>query len=239
MDESTLHRFGPIIDVLMDRLKVYASRIAPANKMKRGQIEVAFEPLRRQDMIKAVFCSTLSSMKASDRYDTVSTIEFWREIQGGGSRDATDSLLAATEKALLEGVSIERLFLVRGWASAGPARGAPLINEHEALCKRFSNYKLGYYVVFEEKDYLKLREKQHVGVCRIASQGADFVLQPSYSAKESGSGEDLIALNYVLGKDSTDAFAQGIKSLWSSSGNQGRILKSWAEVEAALQVERR
>jgi hypothetical protein len=73
-DEPTLHRFGPVIDVVMRRLKQYATRISHANTSTAGT--VSFEPLRRQDMIEAVFCSTLNGMKAPDEYDTVGTLEF-------------------------------------------------------------------------------------------------------------------------------------------------------------------
>ncbi|MGA8807669.1 MAG: hypothetical protein WB973_07300 [Thermoanaerobaculia bacterium] len=233
-EESTLHRFGPVINVVIGRLKDYADLITRANKTKTG--EVAFEPLRRQDMIEAVFCSTLSAMQETDEYDTVSTLEFWREIQGGGARDNRnniDSLLNATKKALDRGVKNRRLFLVQGWNLHGAAPGEALIEGHESLRAKYPDkYTLGYYVVSKE-NYLSLRQRQHVGVCRVRSQGVDFVLQPSYSIREGDGGERLIKLNYVLGTEAADKFAHGIETLWTSD-TQGKRFPSWAKVLEAF-----
>jgi hypothetical protein len=235
-DESTLHRFGPVINVVMGRLKEYADRIARANRNKTGK--VAFEPLRRQDMIEEVFCSTLSVMVDGDAYDTVSTLEFWREIEGGteaGTRNSIDSLLAATKSALDRGVVNRRLFLIQN-RSAAAAAPAALIQGHENLRARYSDiYTLGYYLASGPEEYTDLRNRYHVGVCRVRSQDEAFVLRPSYSLRNDGS-ERLIALNYDLGKDAADRCAVGIDALWKSGSPTGRLFSRWDDVSKALAI---
>ncbi|HYC93603.1 MAG TPA: hypothetical protein VEO54_30645 [Thermoanaerobaculia bacterium] len=230
-DESTLHRFGPVIDVVMRRLKEYAAIVSSANSNKQGH--VAFAPLRRQDMIEAVFCSTLRAMQKPDEYDTVSTLEFWREIEGDRGAQHQSSfhnLLSATKTALENGVTNRRLFLVQGWNLDSAKANESLIEGHEALRKNFPDkYTLGYYVVTQPNTYLNLKRTLHVGVCRVPSQGVDFVLQPEYSVRSDGS-ERLVALNYLLGTTEAQGFALAISNLWDSENLQGERFSNWADV---------
>jgi hypothetical protein len=231
--ESTLHLFGPVIDVVMGRLNEYTGAIAKAND--GATVTLAFRPLRRQDMIQAVFCATLDAMNETDEYDTVSTLEFWREIEGDGDTESAhnvDTLLKATQESLKRRVKNRRLFLVPGWDLASVRPSEALIEGHEALAAQYGDrYTLGYYVVDDPAEYKKLKERYHVGVCRIRSRHVDFVLQPSYTARKGDVSDRLIALNYVLGTAKADTMAQAIDRLWESKNSQGKKRAScWAEV---------
>ena len=234
--EPTMHLFGPVIDVVTDRLRTYADRINNVNERLEGYLP--FDPLRRQDMIEAVFCATLNSMEASDDYDTVSTVEFWREIRGGsGTADTTTHFLTETGKALRRGVHTRRLFLVPGWDISNVRPYVPVLKQHEYLRAEYlGKYDLGYYIVHGEREYHELRHKLHVGVCRVKSKGVDFVLRPKYDGGRWGYGpERLTSLDYALGTTPADASKHDIDTLWDSGRQHGvQLLENWADVEEVL-----
>lgn len=234
-EEPTMHLFGPVIDVVTGRLENYANGIDYVNGRMEG--ELPFAPLRRQDMIEAVFCATLKSMKSPDVYDTVSTVEFWREIQeGSGLTDATARLLAETKKSLARGVCTRRLFLVPSWDIGRAVPFTGLLKEHDDLRADYPDkYELAYYIVPNQKEYDMLRTNLHVGVCSMPSMGVDFVLKPRYESRAGGYLERLAALDYRLGRTTAETFKHGIDTLWNSGGRHGaRLLNKWDDVAKVL-----
>jgi len=81
---------------------------------------------------------------------------------------------------------------------------------------------------------IDLRNRYHVGVCSVRSQGEAFVLRPSYSLRSDGS-ERLIALNYDLGNDAAERCAVGIDTLWKPNAT-GRFFSRWEDVSRALGI---
>ncbi len=219
-------RFGPLLDVIFDRVEFYASAIRRAAKGAKG--EFPFMPLSRSEMVDEIFSATLATLTEGDRYETLSTIEFWRHLREHRGR-AISKFQKATSAALGRGVAIKRLMLVNPNSRDLDACDR-VARAHETLKKRFGTlYDLAFLVPRNEAEYYDLRAQFHLGIFQIDnSPGEAFVLVPEYDGEK---GERLTNVAYVLQPQEVASTRAELEALWSEPD---QITSTWAAAKKLI-----